>query len=428
MRRRILLTILLVTAGAVGAFFVPATLAVRSRIQRSDLLELQREASTVATRIGDGPVDLTAMDALLDRGHALAAYDAGGRLVAGVGPAAADAVVRVALGGESAEGPIDGDLVAAAPVRYGPSGPELAVRISEPTSESAARVRRSVLLLGLAAVAVLAIAGIVGALLARRLSRPLERLRQRAATIGRDDAGPAPAHSGIGEIDELGDALTDAGARIQELLRRERSFSSHVSHQLRTPVAAMRVAIETELAAPREDRTAVLGESLRALDRLESTIESMLALARHDERAPAWCDVGGLVRDHVERWRPSFAVAGRDVAVDAPVHPAEVDAAAVGHILDVLFENALVHGRGPVAVTVRRRGGALEIDIGDDGPSDAAADPFADGRVDTSHGIGLRLARTLAESEGGQLRLLEVAPTVFRLSLPVPEPAPTTSS
>jgi signal transduction histidine kinase len=420
-RRRILLTILLVTAGAVGAFFVPATLDVRSRIQRSDLLELQREASTVATRIPAGPVDLDVFEEVLERGHEVALYDATGRRVEGDGPLLADAVVIAALDGESAEGAIGSELVAATPVAEGAGGP-LAVRVSEPASESAARVRRSVLELGAAAAAVLLIAGVIGALLARRLSRPLERLRRWAATIGRDDAGPPPARTGIGEIDELGEALTDAGDRIRELLRRERSFSSHVSHQLRTPVAAMRVAIEAELAVPREDRTEVLAESLRALDRLESTIESMLALARHDERSPVWCDVGELVRDHAERWRPSYAAAGRDMGIEAPVQPAELDAAAVGHILDVLFENALVHGRGPVAVVVRRVAGVIEIDVGDEGPSNAAADPFSDGRVDTSHGIGLRLARTLAESEGGQLRLLEVAPTVFRLSLPVPDP------
>ena len=281
-------------------------------------------------------------------------------------------------------------------------------------------MRHSVLLLGLAGVAIIAVAGVIGALLARRLSRPVERLREWASTIGRDDAGPPPATTGISELDDLGAALTDAGDRIRELLRRERSFSSHVSHQLRTPVAAMRVAIEAELDAPRSDSTVVLHESLRALDRLESTIESMLALARHDERTPAWCDVGALVREHAERWRPSYAAAGRDVTVRAATQPGEVDAAAVGHILDVLLENALVHGRGPVVVNVRRNGPAIEIDVGDDGPSDPGADPFSEDRVDTGHGIGLRLARTLAESEGGQLRLLEVAPTTFRLSLPVP--------
>jgi len=130
--------------------------------------------------------------------------------------------------------------------------------------------------------------------------------------------------------------------------------------------------------------------------------------------------VSALVHEHSERWRPSFAAAGRDMAVEAREQPAVIDPSAVGHILDVLLENALVHGRGPVAVTVRRNGGEIEIEVADDGPSTASADPFSDGRADTSHGIGLRLARTLAESEGGELRLLDVAPTVFRLSLPAP--------
>jgi signal transduction histidine kinase len=421
-RRRILATIMLVTAFAVLAFFVPATLSIRSRIQRSDLLELQREASIVATDVaqsGNVPSEST-LDQSLRPGHELAVYRVGdGTKVVGEGPAVADDLVRSAFSGLPIEGYVGGDLVAAAPMRDGNVVVAVA-RVLEPRSESDARVRRSVLLLGLAGIGIIAVAGVIGALLSRRLSRPVEQLRGFASTIGRDDAGPPPAATGISELDELGGALTDAGDRIRELLRRERSFSSHVSHQLRTPVAAMRVAIEAELDAPRPDSTTVLHESLRALDRLESTIESMLALARHDERSPAWCDVGALVSESADRWRPSYAAAGRDVTVRAATQPGEVDAVAVGHILDVLLENALVHGRGPVVVNVRRNGASIEVDVGDDGPSDPGADPFSEVRVDTSHGIGLRLARTLAESEGGQLRLLEVAPTTFRLSLPVP--------
>jgi signal transduction histidine kinase len=182
----------------------------------------------------------------------------------------------------------------------------------------------------------------------------------------------------------------------------------------------MRVAIEAELQDPRPDRALVLRECLRALDRLESTIESMLALARHDERVATWCDVSALVHDHADRWRPSFAAAGRDITVRALTQPGEIDATAVGHILDVLLENALVHGRGSVVVAVGRRGSSIEIDVGDAGPAGPGTDPFSEVRVDTGHGIGLRLARTLAESEGGQLRLVDGAPTTFRLSLPVP--------
>jgi signal transduction histidine kinase len=421
-RRRILVTIVLVTTFAVLAFFVPAMLAIRSGIQRQDLLSLQRDASVVAGRIErDTPIVFQDLLSAVRPGHDLAIYEGNGQLRFGSGPELADHVVASVLSsGAPDEGYVDGDLVAAFPVGTGPQGAEYVVRVRAPHGESDARVRDALLLLGVAGIAIIAVAGLIGALLARRLSRPVERLRESAATIGQEGAGPPPAPTGISELDDLSTALDDASNRIRELLRRERSFSSHVSHQLRTPVAAMRVAIEAELDAPRSDSTVVLHESLRALDRLESTIESMLALARHDDRTPAWCDVGALVLEHAERWRPSYAAAGRDIGVHAATQPGEVDAAAIGHILDVLLENALVHGRGPVAVNVRRNGTVIEIDVGDDGPSDPIADPFSEVRVDTGHGIGLRLARTLAESEGGHLRLLEAAPTTFRLSLPVP--------
>jgi signal transduction histidine kinase len=420
-RRRILVTIVLVTAFAVVAFFVPATVAIRSGIQRRDLLELQREAAIVAGRIEqDVPIRYEDLRPSVQSGHQLGVYNAEGRLEAGTGPTFADDVVDLARGGTPHEGYVRGDLVAAFPVISGAGEPQHIVRVLEPQSESAARVRHSILVLGLAGIGIIAIAAVVGGLLVRRLSRPVEELRGWATTIGHDDAPPPPARSGVSEIDDLQTALTEAGDRIRELLRRERSFSSHVSHQLRTPVTAMRVAIEAELDAPRSDSTVVLHESLRALERLESTIESMLALARHDERSPAWCDVGALVSEHADRWRPTYAAAGRDITVRAATQPGEVDVAAVGHILDVLLENALVHGRGPVVVNVRRSGGSIEVDVGDEGPSDLGSDPFSEVRIDTGHGIGLRLARTLAESEGGQLRLLEVEPTTFRLSLPVP--------
>ncbi|MET0146461.1 MAG: HAMP domain-containing sensor histidine kinase [Ilumatobacteraceae bacterium] len=421
MRRRILLTTLGLTAFAVLAFFIPAALAVRSRVQRSELLELQREASIVASRIGaSGPIDMDEVNAAIDSSHDIAVYLPDGTKTDGVGPERADAVVHVGLEGTFAEGDVAGDLVAAVPVRMTAAGPGLVVRIIEPGSESDQRVRESVALLAAAAVGVLLVAGVIGVLLARRLSRPVEDLRTWAADLGRHADAAAPGPTGIAELDDLGVSLNEAGERIRELLQRERSFSSHVSHQLRTPVAAMRVAVEAELDAPRPDRATVLIECLRALDRLESTIESMLALARHDGREPSWCDVAALVREHSDRWRPSYAAAGRDIDVDAGTHVGQVDSIAVSHILDVLLDNALVHGRGRVVVAVRRSSGVLNIDVRDAGPARPDADPFSERRADSGHGIGLRLARTLAESEGGHLSLLDEDPTVFRLTLPTP--------
>ncbi len=418
MRRRILLTIVAVASLAVAAFFVPAALAVRSRIQRSDLLELQREAAIVASRIPpSGAIDLTAIESAIKRGNDLAVYDRDGRLVEGRGPETADPIVRTGTRGVFAEGYVDGDLVAAVPVRAGPGGPELVVRIREPRAESQRRIVGSFALLGLAAVSVLALAFVVGALLARRLSRPVEELSAWATSLGRDADRAPPGPSGIAELDELSASLTLASEQIGELLQRERSFSSHVAHQLRTPVAAMRVAVEAELHSPRPDGTAVLHESLGALDRLESTITSLLALARHDDREPVSGDVVPIVRGQVDRWEASYLGAGRELAMVGAAAIGRIDPAAVRHILDVLLDNALHHGEGRVEVRVRRSGHDIQIEVADEGPSRMDADPFSE-RKAASHGIGLRLARTLAESEGGHLWLLDSPSTVFRLQLP----------
>jgi signal transduction histidine kinase len=206
--------------------------------------------------------------------------------------------------------------------------------------------------------------------------------------------------------------------RIDELLRRERSFSSQVSHQLRTPVAAMRVAIEAELEAPRPDQATVLRESVGQLDRLESTITSLLALARDLERAPVDCDVDALVSARASEWAAAAHLAGRPLTVSATVGSAVVDADAIGHIVDVLLDNALRHGRGPVTVAAVRRNGRVILDVADAGPTPTATDAFAERGADSTHGIGLRLARSLAESSRGTLSLLDGPTTTFRLSVP----------
>ncbi len=421
MRRRILATIGAVATLSVVAFFVPTPLSVRNAVQREDLLELQRETAIVASRVPpSGPIDLAAAEAVIERGQEVAVYDREGRLVEGAGPAVADEPVRRALTGEFAEASQGDDLVVAVPVRPGASGPEMVVRVSEPTSAGDRRVRNDLMPLGVAALAVIATAIVVGALLARRLSRPVEQLGHWARTFGRDTSSrQAPEPSGIAELDELRDSLQQADERIRDLLRRERSFSSHVAHQLRTPVAAMRVAVEAELESPRPDATAVLHESIGALDRLESTITSLLALSRHDHGEPVTCDVADVVRGQAERWRSTLATHDRPLDVRGTGVVARIDPAAVRHILDVLLDNALRHGRGRVTVTTGCTDGHVQIDVADEGAAAGQRDPFSEQRGASSHGIGLRLARTLAETQGGRLTLLERPTTVFRLTVPV---------
>jgi signal transduction histidine kinase len=418
MRRRVLAALVAVTAFAVGAFFVPAAIAIRSTQQRGALLDLQREASIVASQLSslDSSEDALALELLQSSGHRFGLYAIDGSLVAGVGPRVGDDVVQLALAGNFAERYVGDDLVAAEPVRVAPLGAAFVIRIEEPRSQIRAKVIRSLLLLGLAGLAVIGVAALVGRRLARRLNRPVEELTAWASSGRPVEA--APAATGVIELDELRSALLEDRTRIDGLLARERSFSSQVSHQLRTPVAAMRVVIETELAAPRDDAQIVLTESLGQLDRLESTINSLLALARQTERRLTSCDVFALVRERVGEWMPRVTPHGRSIAAIGNTVTADADVDAIGHIIDVVVENALVHGRGDIAVEVGRGPDSVWVDVRDRGVAPHDVDPFAEHGAESSHGIGLRLARALAESSGGRLELLDSPTTTFRLSLP----------
>jgi signal transduction histidine kinase len=397
---------------------VPASVAIHNAQRRGELLELQREASIVANRLANlGVNDAEELQAILAAHHPLALYSTDGQLLVGAGPGAPDRIVRLAMEGNFAEGYVGNDLVAAVPVSATPAHPPLVVRIEEPNTEGQTRYYRSLALLPGAALLILTVAAAVGVLVANRLNRPIDELKEWAGSRPSSKA-PPPDPTGIEELDSLRSALVDNHTRIEELLERERSFSSQVSHQLRTPVAAMRVAVETELAAPRPDASAVLHESLGQIDRLESTISSLLALARHTERDRLDCDMLELCRDDVAHWQDAVARDGRRLIVSGDAVRARVDAEAIGHVLDVLVDNSLHHGKGDITVVVRTIGASVAVDVADEGPAPRDRDPFADTGSDSSHGIGLRLARTLAESSHGRLELVASENTTFRLTVP----------
>jgi signal transduction histidine kinase len=197
------------------------------------------------------------------------------------------------------------------------------------------------------------------------------------------------------------------------MVNRERAFSADASHQLRTPLQALRLQLEA--AELRGDAPPETAEALRQVDRLGATINTLLAVARDMPRSVSPIDVDAIVEDTRERWHGPLAAHSRPLRARATQTSlrADADTRIVEQILDILLDNALLHGAGTVTICVRAVDRWVAIDVSDEGPGfpDDAPDPFE--RRTTAaeaHGIGLALARSLAHAEGGTIALTRAAP------------------
>jgi signal transduction histidine kinase len=442
MRRRLVLAIAGVATMAVVLLAVPLGLVLSRSYRDEELLRLQRDtvATTRAIDLGGDRRDAIELPLSGDR---LAVYDTRRRRVAGVGPSPAPAEVRAALRtGRPSDGERAGQLVVAAPLQTGErvTGALLAQRSD---AGAARRARKAWLTLAAVAAAIIAVSVLAAMLLARRLAAPLERLATAARRLGDGDFSARAPRARVPELDAVAAALDVTAQRLDDLIVRERAFSADASHQLRTPLQALR--IELEAIELRDDAPEELPAALAQVDRLQTTIETLLALARDAPRSSAaTTDLAAAIADLEERWRGPLAARGRPfrTAVHAPAAVARAAPSVVGEIIDVLLSNAGHHGAGPVTVEVRELDGWLAVDVGDEGggfgedPERAfvrrgtggdVSDPGTPSRSgdDGSHGIGLALARSLAQAEGGRLSVLRPGPRpTIRLLLPlVPGPS-----
>jgi signal transduction histidine kinase len=269
---------------------------------------------------------------------------------------------------------------------------------------------------------------------ARRLATPLEDLAGAARRLGEGDFSVRTGRAGVAEIDEVGGALDSTAERLDALLARERAFSQDASHQLRTPLTGLRLRLEAALDRPDADLKAALVAGIAEADRLERTIDELLQLARERTGRGGPTDVGALVRELEPARAERLAASGRGLVLDVAgsLPPAAASAAAIRQVLGVLLDNAEVHGAGTVRIVVRESGEALAVDVTDEGAG-PGPDPFAAAppeRRAAGHGIGLPLARRLAEAEGGRLVLSRSVPPMFTLFVPATwpeapvEPAP----
>lgn len=418
MRSRILRATLSAVVCAVFLFVVPLAVAVLRLYEQDEMTELRQVANRVAVTVPDNvrtsrdPIELPRTEARTQ----VAVYDGAGTRIIGAGPPGGDVPVRAALAGNAAGRRIGDRLVTAVPVGSG-ERVRAAVRVASPADQP---LRRA----ALAWAGLLALAGVTvaaGAALSvrssRRLARPLEALAATAARLESGDLSARASASGLPEADGIAVALNRAARRIDRLLRRERAFSADASHQIRTALATARLELDSAPATG-ADPYAAMRSAAESLGRVETILADLLALARDvPESAPL--DIDALFAGVEERWHGRLAAAGRPlrVTIGEGIPEAVGSMRAARQILDVLVGNAFEHGAGVVTVEARETAGALAIDVSDEGPGvPEGRDLFArrgapaDPDLDTGHGIGLALARSLVVAEGGRLFVSRRAP------------------
>ncbi len=422
MRARLIAAIAGVAAAAVMLLAVPLGLVLQNNYRDDELLRLQRDTVAATREIdlsaGVDPIEVPPTSDIL------AVYDRGGHRVAGRGPRAADSLVRQAIrSGRIADQHTEGQFVVAVPLLTNErvTGAARGVRDD---SAAVSRTHRVWLALGGLAAGIVILAIGAALLLSRRLASPLERLASAARRLGHGDFSVRSPRTGVAEADSVAEALDVTAERLGDLVSRERAFSSNASHQLRTPLAALR--LELEALEMRGNPPAEVSRALAEVDRLQATIDTLLSVARDSADRSDESDLPALLGEIEERWHGPLAAKGRPlrVAVNGDDLVAQASPSVVSEVIGVLVDNAYRHGSGAVTVTARAAAGSIAVDVEDEGPG-FSGDPepaferrsgSADGE---GHGIGLDLARSLAVAEGGRLLVTRAGPApVLTLLLP----------
>jgi signal transduction histidine kinase len=429
MARRITATVIALITALLCVVALPLgviTTAHDSRTFTDEAVDAATSLAAIAEEnLGDGiasPALGTNIGQLRSAGDHVAVYGRGGRRIAGTKavPAVLAGAVRTALRGQTpVTYPGDGRLLVLAPVLQDDGGPAIgAVALSRPTAPLDHQI--AVLWASIAAVAVagLLAAAVVATALARWVSRPLSTLEAAAQRLG-DGALDTRSQVGAGppEVRTLAANFNTMAGRIESLVDGHQAMMADVSHQLRTPLAALRLRLDV-LAQDSDEAVAVeLAAAQEEIARLSRMVDGLLAVARAEnvvtEPVPVRLDL--MVADRAAAWRP--AAEERGVTLTA-VAPGPVSARlGEGHaeqILDNLLANALdaVPAGGHITVTATAGPQSPRIVVADDGPGMTPQQRLAAFRRFTGtkpggSGLGLAIVYRLVTSSGGSAELSE---------------------
>lgn len=301
--------------------------------------------------------------------------------------------------------------------------------------------------LGTILVVLLVVAlGVPAALLGRAIARPLERLAQTAQALG---AGDLRARTGVARRDELGAvarSFDDMAERVEKLVLSQTELLANVAHELRTPLARIRMALELAEGGDPAVARESLAEIAQDLSELEGLVNDILASARMDlatsttsggpplHRAPL--EVAQVVSGAVERLRHRHPARRVEVDVAPDLPSVEGDAVLLRRALDNLLDNAQKYSPPDSAIRLRagRTGTGVVLDVIDAGDGIPAEDlsrlftPFFRGDKSRTRGtggvgLGLSLARRIVEAHGGKLTAASTPRVGTTMTVELPAPA-----
>ncbi|MCP9958729.1 MULTISPECIES: ATP-binding protein [Streptomyces] len=406
MRRRLISSTLAVVLVVISVFGVSLVIVETRTITSSAQESVDSEALRLASIVDSRLVDGERVDPGILSGHGgaerYARIEMPGSAPVEVGSRPEGSVIRGTATGEHGE----------------------RVVVEEPRSSVAREVGRTLLIIGAVALLAVVAAALLAVRQGNRLASPLTDLAETAERLGSGDPRPRHRRYGVPELDRVADVLDASAERIARMLTAERRLAADASHQLRTPLTALsmrleEIAVTDDLDTVREEATVALAQ----VERLTDVVQRLLTNSRDPRTGSAVAfDLDEVVKQQIEEWRPAYRSAGRAIVRSGKTGMRAVGTpGAVAQVLAALIENSLMHGGGTVALRTRVTGNQAVVEVADEGPGvpeDLGARIFE--RAISGHnstGIGLAVARDLAEADGGRLELVQLKPAVFALFL-----------
>ena len=408
MRLRIILLTVATSSLVLVSFLLPLALVLRTlaadRAVSTATVQAQWVAPLVATlRAGSLRLAVDQVNAENKSTPVTVFLPGGSELGA---PAPRSAAVQLAAKGRSFTSVTPGGVEVLVAVQGLPGGTAV-IRTFVPEGELHHGVTRAWLLLCCVGLGLLALSVAVADQLARSVVRPLRAVASASDRLATGDLSARAELTGPPEVRRAGAGLNRLAVRIGELLAHERETVADLSHRLRTPLTALRIDAESL----RDD--AEMERLMADVASVERTVSEIIREARRPGKegggAQVMCDAARVIAERAAFWWPLAEDQDRRMAVEVAPGPVPVLAAAddVATCADILLGNVFAHTPEGVAFAVRlsrRAAGGAWLVVADDGPGFGGADPTRRGHSSGgSTGLGLDIARRIAEASGGTL-------------------------